>query len=223
MTSAHYQLAATRGAGMLAEMTGRLAIGIVLIVSASVAHADPAVDGLSRALPRGWHLTTTPGGELVIRHPAPVRVAGRHLENEPPHTANLPVAAPAGGPEITLALRYRLEPAWSTAQLAAARTSNAKVYADLRDLRARHNLDAIHTSKGRPLPATPDEQSRLAAYQADEAVALARLIRLPRCTLGTSSLFDGPETYAQLDLMVDPPGVMREAYAIVELVNRRCR
>ena len=194
-------------------------IGIGLLL-ATTAAADPAISSLSRALPAGWTLTTA-GGELVIRHTAGVRVAGRHLANAP-HMGNMPVVAPPDGPQITLELRYRIEPVWTARQLAVARAANAKVYAELNALRVRHRIDDLRTSKGRPLPETPDEAQRLASYETEHARALARLVSLPRCTLGTSSLFDSAATYGQLDLMVDPPRAMREAYAIVELVKRRC-
>jgi hypothetical protein len=64
---------------------------------------------------------------------------------------------------------------------------------------------------------------RLHQNEADRTRETAKLVRLPYCTLGDVSLFDSPETYAQLDRIIEPPGAMREAYAIVELVKRRCR
>ena len=74
-----------------------------------------------------------------------------------------------------------------------------------------------------PVPKTPDEDRRLHEYQAAYDKALARVTPVPRCTLGALSVFDDATTYQQLDLMVDPPIAMREAYAVVELVKRRCR
>jgi hypothetical protein len=186
----------------------------------ATAHADPAIANLAGALPAGWQLTTTKG-ELVIHRTEPVRVAGHHLAN--PHVGNLPVATAPTAPKITLELRYRIDPKWSPQRLADVQAANRKIYAALTALRARHRIDEIRTSKGLPLPATPDEEQRLAAYEAERARTLAQVQPLPRCTLGASSLFDSARTYAQLDLMVDPPGAMREAYAIVELVKRRCR
>lgn len=182
--------------------------------------ADPVRD-LQRSLPGGWRAIRT-GGELVIRHDVPVRIAGRYHPNSQ-HMGNAPVIAPSAAPAIVLALRYRLEAAWSTAKLDAARATNKKVTDELLALRARFRLDDIPTSKGRPLPRTPEEQKRLADHETAYQATVARLVKLPRCTLGGSALFDSAETYDQLDLMVDPPSVMREAYAIVELVKRRCR
>ncbi len=203
-------------------------MGIALIVATGAglagAGGDPAIASLSRALPSGWRLTVNPdsgGRSLVIWHVAPVRIAGRHTENSP-YTGNMPVMARDSSPVVTLALRYRVEPAWNPQQLADARAANAKIYAEIAVLRARYQIDLIATSKGRTLPRSPDEEHRLADYQREEALQIGKLVQLPRCTLGTSSLFDSAETYGQLDLMVDPPGTMREAYAIVELVKRRC-
>jgi hypothetical protein len=193
-----------------------LALGLGLGLSA----ADP-VRELQRSLPGGWRVIRT-GGDLVIRHDAPVRIAGKYHPNSV-HMGNAPVLAPATAPSVVLALRYRLEPAWSEAKLETARTTNKKVYAELVALRARFRLDDIPTGKGTPLPRNPDEQQRLVDHDTAYQATLARLVQLPRCTLGGSALFDSTDTYAQLDLMVDPPIVMREAYAIVELVKRRCR
>src|SRR5688572_20958435 len=215
-----------RSRGMVCAML-RMAIGIVLVVASTVSAGNPVTD-LAPSLPKGWRVLArrVPDGggqELVIERAHPVRVGGRHLEN--PHIGNMPAprSTASRGPEITLALRYRMEPKWDAAKLAAARDANAKVHAAITRLRAQHRIDDIPTSKGRPLPATPDDEHRLAAYEADRVRESAKLVRLPYCTMGDVSLFDNPDTYVQLDLIVDPPGAMREAYAIVELVKRRCR
>src|ERR1051325_11701886 len=75
----------------------------------------------------------------------------------------------------------------------------------------------------RRAPANPDEQHRLDAYEAARARLAARQIKLPRCTLGEASVFDGDDTYAQLKLEVDPPEVMTQAHRIVELMHQHCR
>jgi len=178
-----------------------------------------AFEALERALPAGWTLLVA-GPELVIRHDRPCYVTGAHHENEP---ASAAAANPAsGGPMVTIELRYRLEPRWSDKQVAAARATNARLGAELRALATRYRVDAIHQSKGRPLPATPDERARLDAYEAAQAPIAARLVKLPRCSVGDTSVFDGPETYAQLGLIVDPPEVMTQAYRIVDLMTQHC-
>ena len=192
-----------------------------LVVLAGVAHAevDPALARLEQSLPAGWTMLAT-DTELVIRHDRPCYVEGEHLPNEP--AGSPPTGVVGGGPMITLELRYRLEPKGSAQQLADARATNDKVAAELRGLRAQYKLDKIHTSKGQPLPRYADERSRLDAYTKAEAKARARLVRLPLCTLGASSVIDGDDTYAQLRLTVDPPEAMAEAHRIVELVKKQC-
>src|ERR1043165_8818463 len=80
------------------------------------------------------------------------------------------------------ATRSRPEPHGSAQQLPAARAANDQIAGELRTLAARYRIDAIHTSKARPLPANPDEQHRLDAYEAARARLAARAIKLPRCT-----------------------------------------
>jgi hypothetical protein len=197
------------------------AICAAALLSGAIARADssPPLARLERALPRGWSLITTDTA-LVIRHDGPVYVVGEHLPNEP--AGSPPTGVPAGGPLITLELRYRLEPKWSAKQLADARATNAKLGSQLRALAVRFRIDEMPSGKGRPLPHTDDESDRLAAYEAARAPLEARLVKLPRCTFGASSLFDGPDTYAQLSLSVDPEQAMTEAYAVVELVKKQC-
>lgn len=185
------------------------------------AQEDPAIAKLEKALPAGWSLLAT-DTELVIRHDRPCFVTNEHHENEP---ASPPVRVPAHTPDgrlVTLELRYHLEPKWLPRQFEDAKATNDRVAADLKTLRTRYNIDAIHTSKGHPLPANADERTRLASYEKEEAKLRARLVKLPRCTLGDSSLFDGDETYAQLRLDVDPPEAMKEAHAVVETVKQQC-
>ncbi|HEU0034578.1 MAG TPA: hypothetical protein VFQ53_28335 [Kofleriaceae bacterium] len=181
---------------------------------------DPAIRSLGAALPRGWSMTVR-AGELVLKRDQQVRIAGHYQENAPSQS-NIYVAAGFSAPEIELALRYRIEPRWTERQIADARDANAKVYAELASLRARFQIDVIPTSKGRPLPSNPDEQQRLADFERAQAQAIAKLVALPRCTLGAFSLFDSRETYDQLSLVVDPPIAMRQAFAVVALVKRRC-
>jgi hypothetical protein len=198
------------------------AIGIVAAASASTtAAADPAFDRLETALPAGWSLLAT-GSEMMIRHDLPCYLTGVHHENAAPTETRSAVAA-GGGPLVTIELRYRLEPRWTPQQLRAARAANDQIGGELRTLAAKYRIDQIHTSKGRPLPMTPDERSRLDAYEAARSRIAARLVVLPRCTLGESSVFDGEDTYAQLSLQVDPPEVMTQAHRIIELVKQHCR
>jgi len=198
-----------------------LAIGILAIAGAGhPAWADPALDRLETALPPGWSLLAT-GSEMVIRHDLPCYVTRARHENAPANEVK--AAAAGGGPLVTIELRYRIEPRWTPQQAAAARAANDQIAGELRALAARYRIDAIRTSKGRPLPANADEQARLAAYEAGRARLAARLVKLPRCTLGASSVFDGEDTYAQLGLEVDPPEVMVQAHRIIELVKQYCR
>jgi hypothetical protein len=199
-------------------MRGSMLVLVTLTASAGAA-PDPDIEGLAKALPAGWHLAVS-GADLTITRDERVRVGGRHLPNEP-GTGNIPIVA--RGPEITLALRYHVAPRWSGAQHARARAQNDKIAAQLAALRQRYRIDDIHTSKGLPIPRDADEQQRLTAYESERSALTAQLARTPRCTLGASSLFDDAETYSQLDLVVEPNTAMREAYAIVELVKRRCR
>ncbi|MBA2543568.1 MAG: hypothetical protein H0V17_28260 [Deltaproteobacteria bacterium] len=198
----------------------RFVLVLALLGVGGWAVADPVRD-LQRSLPNGWRAIRS-SGELVIRRDAPVRIAGKYYPGSQ-HMSNAPVLAPPVAPKTVLEMRYRLEPAWTAAKLDATRAANAKVYAELVALRARFRLDDIPTGKGTPLPRNVDEQQRITAHDAAYQITLARLIQLPRCTLGGTALFDSSATYQQLDLMVDPPIAMREAYAIVELVKRRCR
>ena len=207
-----------------------IAMGIVLGVGGAGVAAGPdeartegktdarAFDALEKALPAGWSLLVS-GAELVIRHDRPCYVTGVHHENA---RADEPVTPASGGPLVTLELRYRLEPRWSDKQIAAAKAKNDKLAGELRALAAKYHIDGIHQSKGRPLPATPDERARLEAYEAAEATVTAKRVALPRCTVGESSVFDGADTYAQLGLIVDPPEAMTQAFRIVELMKQHC-
>jgi hypothetical protein len=207
--------------GKLGAMTRpRMSIVIAALSIASAARADPAFDRLEGALPAGWSLLAT-SSELVIRHDQPCYVTGVHHENAP--AAEARSAAPAGGPLVTIELRYRLEPRWTAPQVAAAEATNRQIGGELRALAARYRIDAIRTSKGRLLPASADEKARLDAYEAGRARLTARRVKLPRCTLGEVSVFDGEDTYAQLTLEVDPPEVMTQAHRIVELMKQHCR
>lgn len=177
-----------------------------------------AFDTLEKTLPAGWSLLVA-GAELVIRHDRPCYVTGVHHENA---RADEPARLASGGPMVTIELRYRLEPRWTAKQVAAAQATNDKLGGELRALAARYHIDGIHQSKGRPLPATPEERARLDAYEAAQAPVAARLVKLPRCSVGDTSVFDGADTYAQLSLIVDPPEVMTQAFRIVELMKQHC-
>ncbi|MEO8705405.1 MAG: hypothetical protein ABI867_35515 [Kofleriaceae bacterium] len=197
-------------------------IGIALCLAAFPAISAPSSDiaSLASALPAGWKLTTAQSS-LVIEARTPVRVPGTYLTA--PHTTNIYVPGADSDPLITLALRYRTEPRWSANKLAAARAANAPVYATLASLRLRYRIDELAVRDGRSIATTPAEQQRLDDYEREHRRIAMQLVRLPRCALDNLSLFDDPSTYKQLQLVVDPPIVMREAFAVVELFKRRCR
>ncbi|HEX2691554.1 MAG TPA: hypothetical protein VHN14_33310 [Kofleriaceae bacterium] len=132
------------------------------------------------------------------------------------------VSSAGAGSLVTIQLRYRLEPRWTDQQLVAARAANDKLGVEIRALAATYRIDAIHRSKGRPVPANPDERARLEAYEARQAQLAARLVKLPRGSLGDASVFDGEDTYAQLLLEIDPPEVMTEAHHIVAIMTQHC-
>ncbi len=229
----------------MAPLRLAIAIGIGISLAAAAAEADPALDRLESGLPPGWSLLAT-GSELVLRHDRPCYVTGAHHENATLAAAGAngggaangaggasgvggagaageAHAVAGGGPLVTIELRYRLEPRWTAQQIAAARAANDRIAGELRTVASRYRIDAIHASKGRPQPATADERARLDAYEAARSRLTARLVQLPRCTLGEVSVFDGSDTYAQLALQVDPPEVMTEAHRVVELVKQHCR
>ena len=180
----------------------RSALILVSLLATGVAHGEPepALARLEKSLPAGWSMLAT-DTVLVMRHDRPCYTTG--------------AAAAATGPMITLELRYHLEPKWTAAQLAEARATNDRLAAELR---AAHQKVAAIKSKH----PSADEQARLDAYAKTEASVHARMIKLPWCTLGASSLFEGDDTYSQLSLPIDPPSALAEARAVVELVKREC-
>ena len=196
-----------------------IALPILFAAETAAAQPDPAIDRLEAALPPGWTLLAT-GSELVIRHDRPCYITGARHENAPAVEARQ--AAAHGGPVVTIELRYRLEPRWSDDQVAAARAINDKLGGELRALGVKYGIDAIHRSKGRPLPASADERARLDAYEAGHARIAARMVKLPHCDLGAASVFDGEDTYAQLALEVDPPEVMTQAHRILAVMKQHC-
>jgi hypothetical protein len=197
-------------------MARPLVIAAILGAAAPALADDPAFDALEQALPRGWSMLAT-DSELVIRHDHPCYVVGEHHAGAPDTPA-----AKVEGPLVTLELRYHLEAKWTPKQLADARAANDKVFAEIEAARKQYKIAAIHPNKGQPVPASPDERARFAAFEKAELAARKRLVKVPTCTLGESSLFDGDETYAQLALKVDPPQAMEQAYQIVDLVKKRC-
>jgi len=193
-------------------------VGLAMAAQVAAAQPDPALDRLERALPAGWTMLTS-GSELVLRHDRPCYATGARHDR----TAAVE-ARDTGGDDrlVTLELRYRLEPRWSAARLAAARATNDKLAAELRALEIRYRIAAIRTGKGGPAPASADERARLTAYTAARDLVTARLVKLPVCSLGAASMFDSATTYAMLELVVDPPEVMTEAHRVVELVKAHC-
>lgn len=186
-------------------MTRTLVVVAIALTGSAYAGGDPALGKLEQALPAGWSLLATET-ELVLRHDRPVYTAG----------------GSTAGPLITLELRYRFEPPWSEQQLADAKATNARAEADLRALRAKHRIDAIPHVKGEPQPRDAGERARLAAYSHEQAPIAARIVPLPLCTFAGHSLFDGKDTYAQLEIAIDPPEAIREARRVAELVRTQC-
>lgn len=129
--------------------------------------------------------------ELVIRRDRPCYVTSAQ--------------APANGPMVTLELRYRLEPRWQAKRLADAKAANDRIAAEIAALRKQPAGDKA-------------TQARIAKAIGQ---ATARRVKLPRCTLGESSLFDD-DAYQQLALELDPPSAITEAKQIVELVKKAC-
>jgi hypothetical protein len=216
----------------MAPLRLAIAIGIGISLAAAAAGADPALDRLESGLPPGWTLLVT-GSELVLRHDRPCYLSGARRDNAAPTSdaggasgasgAREGPSVAGGGPLVTIELRYRLEPRWTAQQIAAGRAANDRIAGELRTIASRYRIDAIHGSKGRPQPTTVDERARLHAYEAARSRLTARLVPLPRCTLGEVSVFDGSDTYAQLALRVDPPEAMTEAHRVVELMKQHCR
>ncbi|HEX4422852.1 MAG TPA: hypothetical protein VH165_33280 [Kofleriaceae bacterium] len=232
----------------MARLLGPIVILLVARGAAGQPVAEPSAtepvaahtpfDPLEKALPPGWTMLAT-GSELVFRHDKPCYVTGVRHDNPAPEPISpglglgsgpnsttaapaKPATPPGGGPLITLELRYHLEPRWTAKQLAAARAANARTAGDLRALGAKYRIDAIHHSKGRPLPANPDERARLDAYDSEHAKVAKRLVPLPRCSLGDISVFDGEDTYTQLSLEIDPPDVIPQAHKIIALMKHHC-
>lgn len=196
----------------------RLAIA-TLLLTGGVASADTS-EALQQAMPGGWSVLETEH-ELVLRHDRPCYVTGRRRENESAKSAGNPCSS-VDGPLVTLELRFKIEPRWTQQQLDDAKVANDKVALALKAAREKYRIDAIHQSKGRPLPGNPDERKRLAAFEKDEAQLTARAVKTPLCTLGEHSLFDSDVTYAQLALKVDPPEAMVEAHKALDALKKQC-
>jgi len=193
-------------------MTRLASIAVVLVGLAGIAQADPSIAALEHALPRGWSVLAT-DSELVIRHDHACFLVGD----------NKAKAADVGaGSLVQLELRYRLEAKWSAKQIADAKAANERSAEELKALRTKYQIDKIKLGKGRPVPANADERARLDAYEKGEAAIRGRMVRLPLCTLGESSLFDGDDTYAQLKLKVDPAKAMEQLVSIVDIVKKQC-
>jgi hypothetical protein len=193
------------------------ALAVALVAGSAAAQRNAALDRLESALPSGWSLLAT-GSELVIRHDRPCYTVGAPRADA--HGGGRTAAR--SGPLVTIELRYRLEPRWNDAQLAAARATNDQLGGELRAAATRYAVDTIPWSKGKPAPATAAERARLAGYDAARARVTARMVVLPRCHLGDTSVFDGDDTYAQLSLDLDPPEVLVEARRIVALMAQYC-
>lgn len=178
----------------------------MFVASAGTAAADPVpfrtVDELAKALPSGWAIERGKG-TLAIRYKGAVRGTGVQFWTA--YSTNIPQpAASPDAPKLTLRLQFRVEPRWTEEQYDRARAANAILYRALVELREKHPTDD-------------------ADYRAHYANLMTKLVQQPRCTLGNLSVFDHEHTYEQLGLSVEPASAMREAFAIVELVKRRCR
>ena len=191
---------------------------LLVCLAGSTASADP-VEDLQKQMPGGWTVLATEH-ELVMRHDKPCFVTPTH-ENAPGSAAPNPCMGD-DGQLVTIELRFHLEPKWSQKQLDAARGTNERVGAEVKVARDRYRVDAIHQSKGRPLPATPDERKRLSAFEKEEAQLRARAVKTPMCTLGDESVFDGDETYALLKMKIDPPSAGAEAFKALEALKKLC-
>ncbi len=200
------------------RLVGLVAIPLLVGGLAGIARADDGFAALERSLPSGWTMLTT-DTELVIRHDRPCFRTGEHQPNDP-----VP-ASPKGkgdGALVTLELRYHLEPRWTPAQHAEAKRANGAVAAEVKALRDRYRIDAIHVAKGSYTPANADERARVDAFQKAERAAQRMAVHEPMCALGDQSLFDGEETYAGMKHDIDPPEALKQAHAVVELVKKSC-
>ncbi len=181
-------------------MRSSVVLAVVLASNVASVDRDPALARIEQALPAGWSMLAT-DSELVLRHDRPCYATG--------------AAADSSGPLITLELRYRLEPKWSGKQLADARVANDKLAAELHAAHAKvAAINAKHPSGA--------DQARLDAYAKAEASVHARMVPVPTCTLGASSLFETDDTYRQLSLSIDPPGAVTEARSVAALVKKAC-
>ena len=98
------------------------------------------------------------------------------------------------GPLVTLELRYKLEPKWTPERFAEAKAANDKIAAEL-----------AKTKSARA-----------------QAKVRARMVQTPVCTLDHSSVLERPDTYAQLQLTIDPADAKTEAGQIQELIAKKC-
>jgi hypothetical protein len=207
---------------MLAPMRA-LAIGIVAWVLAGSASADrvASLDDLGRGLPKGWKFTRT-AHEITIERTQPVRVGGWHRLGSASH-GNQYVLPDVDAEEVTLRVHYRIVPAWDAKRYAAVGRHNAQVAEQVRLAHDKYKIAEIPRPHGYYAPRTDAERTRLAEYQSLAAKHYATMVALPSCEIGAYSLFDVGDTKEQLRMMVQPTTAMRELYAVVELVKRRCR
>ena len=114
-----------------------------------------------------------------------------------------PVYCPThpNGPLVTLELRFKLDAKWTPERYAEAKAMNDKLAAEL---------------------AAQKPKLSAKAYEAAAAKAKAREARLPVCTLDRASIIERPDTFAQLDLDLDPPAAKTEGLQIRELVEKHC-
>ncbi len=114
-----------------------------------------------------------------------------------------PVYCPThpNGPLVTLELRFKLEAKWTPERYAEAKAANDKLAAEL-----------------------AAQKAKLSAKAYDAAVAKAKLreVRVPVCTLDRASIVERPDTFAQLDLDLDPAEAKTEGLKIRDLVEKRC-
>jgi hypothetical protein len=208
----------------------------LFLLAPSVAIAPPGPGGNDTVLARlhpllrtgpGWTMTLLPGS-LILERSAPVWVLDGNRINAP---VSLESAAARTarirrhGRQVKPRLVFRLEPRWTTAQVAAARRTNEGVAKLLEALPAKHGVAhrvaaARARKPGLGLGGTPAEQGRVAAYEAERKSLVARLVKLPEHHSQQYSLFfDRHEGWDDAFHLVDPPDAATECYRFEQQVR----